>query len=71
MKNRLLVLIAEKSSRDGKTPKISDINRATEVSRYTLKAMSNNTIKNYPSEAIDKLCVYFDCQLCDLLYIEN
>lgn len=71
MKNRLLVLMEEKSLRDGKRIRLHNVHKDTLISRYTLRRIANNELKNYPSDVVQTLCNYFDCQPGDLLYIDE
>ena len=71
LKSNLLVLVAEKSQRDGKRITLRSVARDTGVSTYTIYALANNDLIEYPREVLEKLCSYFDCQLNDLLMMSD
>ena len=71
MKSNLLVLVAEKSQRDGKRVTLRSVARDTGVSTYTIYALANNDLNEYPREVLEKLCSYFDCNLGDLLVMRD
>ena len=71
LKSNLLVLVAEKSQRDKKRITLRSVARDTGVSTYTIYALANNDLTEYPREVLEKLCIYFDCQLSDLLKMED
>lgn len=47
--------------------KISDVIRETGLSRNTVTLLYKETAQKVDLEAIDKLCVLFNCQVGDLL----
>ncbi|HIF9219425.1 TPA: helix-turn-helix domain-containing protein [Photobacterium damselae] len=47
--------------------KISDVIRETSLSRNTVTLLYKETAQKVDLEAIDKLCVLFNCQVGDLL----
>jgi DNA-binding Xre family transcriptional regulator len=71
VKSNLLVLVAQKSQRDGKRVTLRGIARDTGISTYTIYAMANNELNEYPKEVLEKLCTYFDCGVGELLRVED
>lgn len=71
IRNNLLVLIAQKSQRDKKRLTPRSLAIATGINPYTIYGILNNTLAEYPATALTKLCDYFDCQLSDLLVVED
>ncbi len=71
MKSNLLVLVAQKSQRDGKRVTLRSVSRDTGVSTYTIYALANNEIEEYPRAVLEKLCSYFNCGIGDLLTTED
>ncbi|MEZ9440289.1 helix-turn-helix domain-containing protein [Vibrio atlanticus] len=47
--------------------RISDVIRETGLSRNTITLMYKETAQKVDLEALDKLCVLFDCELSELL----
>lgn len=63
VKSRLPLLLGEKRVR------ISDVCRETGISRTTLTALYYDKGKGIYFDVIEKLCDYFDCNVCDILEI--
>lgn len=47
--------------------RISDVTRETGLSRNTITLMYKETAQKLDVEALDKLCVLFNCELSELL----
>lgn len=47
--------------------RIADVIRETGLSRNTVTLLYKETAQKVDLEAIDKLCVLFNCQVCELL----
>ena len=47
--------------------RISDVARETGLSRATLTLLYKETAQKIDLEALDKLCLFFDCELKDIL----
>jgi putative transcriptional regulator len=71
LRSNLLVLVAEKSQRDGKRITLRSVARDTQVSTYTIYALANNELNEYPKEVLETLCNYFECQIGDLLVMRD
>lgn len=71
MKSNLKVLIAQKVQREGGRSSVRAVATETGISYYTLSALANNTIREYPKEVLERLCTYFDCSIGDLLTTED
>lgn len=72
MKNNLLVLLAQKARRDGKTRlDLRQVSKDTRVSYYTLRAIANDTIQEYPKTVLADLCSYLECTPGDFLTLEE
>lgn len=50
---------------------ISQLHRDTGISRSTLTKMYHKRIRNINFDVLDQLCIYFDCQISDILYFEK
>lgn len=62
IKSNLPILMAQKGCRI-----LSKVSKATSISRTTLTAIYYGTCKGIQYETLNKLCVFFDCQVGDLL----
>lgn len=72
MRNNVIELLARKARRSGrKRIPIKTAASEMNVSYYTLNAIVNNTIKEYPAEALKNLCDYLDCNIGDVLSYEE
>ena len=68
MKNNLLILLAQKANREGVARiGLKTVAADTKLSYYTLRAMANETIAEYPKEVLATLCEYLNCTPGDLL----
>lgn len=68
MKSNLLHLIAAKHQREGgKRPSLRKVAHDAGLTEYTVYGFANNTLREYPADAIAKLCMYFNCGVGDLL----
>ena len=50
-----------------KKVKTADVARATGLNRSTVTALYQETAQRVDLEVIERLCVYFDCGVADLL----
>ena len=71
VKSNLLVLAAQKSQREGRRISLRQIVKETGISKYTIYALANNQLSEFPKDVITKLCNYFDCEIGDLLKFEE
>jgi DNA-binding Xre family transcriptional regulator len=67
VRNNVLVLLAHKSTNEGRRITLKKAADETGISYYTMTAIANNTIKEYPAEALAKLCQYLGCDIGDVL----
>lgn len=63
---RLRELMAERTFQQGKVVTLSEIAAATGIHRTTLTKIANTPGYNATVDNLDKLCMYFDCELSDL-----
>lgn len=66
VKTRLPHLMAEKRMNN-----ISELARETGLTRITLTKLYNDEITRIEFETIAKLCHYFNCDVKDLLYLDE
>lgn len=72
MRNNVVELLARRARREDR--KRISVRRAAiemDVSYYTLSALVNNTIREYPRDVLTKLCDYLECNIGDLLSYEE
>lgn len=55
----------------GKRLSIQDVHQQTKLSRTTVSNLYNDKATRIDFETIEKLCTLFDCELGELLYLEN
>lgn len=51
--------------------KIADVARDTEINRGTITRLYHETAVRVDFEVLEKLCKYLDCEIGDLLTIDN
>lgn len=72
MRNNVIELLARQARRTNrKRIPIKTAAAEMKVSYYTLNAIVGNTIKEYPADALKKLCDYLDCNIGDILSYEE
>ena len=67
IRSRFKVLLAEKELRERRSITLRDVANETGVSIYTVAGFANNTLKEYPADALVELCKYLECTTGDLL----
>ncbi len=71
MRSNLSVLAAQKGQKERRRISLRTVADETGISRYTIYALANDTISEYPKDVIAKLCEYFSCGISDLLLLED
>ena len=69
VRSNTLVLMAHKAQREQRRLTLKKVSDETGISYYTLNAIAHDTIREYPREALAKLCTYFTCDIGDLLTV--
>jgi len=64
---RLQEMISEKSFRENRRVTIGEVATETGINRMTLSKMINHKGYSTVTDNLDKLCVYFNCNVVDLL----
>lgn len=67
MKSNLALLMGQKSQREGRRITLRTVADETGLTKHTVYKIADNTIKEYPKTAIEKLCLYFACDIQELL----
>jgi putative transcriptional regulator len=65
--SRLKLLIAQKAMEEGRSISYRTIEDECGVSASTISRLANNKIDRFEKELLNKLCLYFDCSVGDLL----
>jgi putative transcriptional regulator len=60
-------MISEKSFRENRRVTIGEVATETGINRMTLSKMINHKGYSTVTDNLDKLCVYFNCNVVDLL----
>ena len=71
VRSQLLILLGQKGQREGHPISLRQVVKATHVSEHTVRGFANNTLREYPTDAISALCRYLDCEVGDLLKLEE
>jgi DNA-binding Xre family transcriptional regulator len=71
VRSQLLTLLAIKEQGQGKRISLKQVAREAGLKPYTVYGFANNTLKEYPADAIAKLCGYLSCEVGDLLKLEE
>lgn len=71
MKSQLRILLAQKAHREGRNISLREVVRDTGIPVSTVMGMANNTIKRVPIDELGELCRYLDCEVGDLLKLEE
>jgi DNA-binding Xre family transcriptional regulator len=71
LRNNLTVLLAQKARKERRRISLRRAAEETSINPYTIYAIANDTIKEYSKEVIVKLCGYLDCEVGELLVIEE
>jgi DNA-binding Xre family transcriptional regulator len=69
--NRVPVLIAEKGQRERRKITLEKAAGEMEISYSTLRAIANDSIREYPKDVLAKMCAYFGCNVGDILSYEE
>lgn len=58
-----------RSLADKRGVKIRELAREIDYRYESVRSLYNDEMERYPRDLITKLCVYFDCEVGDLLYL--
>jgi putative transcriptional regulator len=68
---RLKELMLERENATGKRVSMQEIAEATNIGRGTLSRIANQKGANTTIEKIEKLCLYFDCGIEELVQVKS
>lgn len=71
MKSNLQVLIAKKAQRERRRLTLRSVARELGATPSTVYRLAHNELREIPVEFIERLCHYLDCELADLLVLED
>jgi DNA-binding Xre family transcriptional regulator len=71
MKNRLKILMAEKSTREDRRMSLRIVSHEAGVPMHTLRGMYSGKIQAISIESLNALANYFECSLDDLFIRED
>ncbi len=69
--SRMKLLVAERELRERRRLSIRIIVEESGASRSTVERLLNNTIKRVPLDDLGALCRYFNCNVCEILHMEE
>jgi DNA-binding Xre family transcriptional regulator len=64
---RLKERLADREFVEGRRITLDEISRETAISRPTLTRITNQRGYSTSTDILERLCKYFDCQICDLV----
>lgn len=71
VKSHFKVLLAKKELRERRTISLRKVVAETGVANSTVLRLANNTIKRVPLDELAVLCAYLECEVGDLLILED
>jgi len=71
MKSNLSILMGQKSQLESRRITLRSVASDTGLTTHTVYKIANNTIREYPKVAIEKLCDYFACDISDLFTLSD
>lgn len=69
MRNNLVVLMAQKAQRERRRISLRTVARETGINKYTVYALANDSLREYPKDVLVSLCSYLGCDLGELLLL--
>src|SRR5262245_19512541 len=71
LRNRLVDLLREKQKREGRKITYTEIANAAFTSVNVISQWAKNNVTRFDAPIVVRLCLYFECQVGDLLYLET
>ncbi|MBZ0282967.1 MAG: helix-turn-helix transcriptional regulator [Anaerolineae bacterium] len=71
IRNRFLILLAEKEKREGRRIRNKEIAQVVGVTQHTVARWLKNEVDKVELPVLEAFCDYFACEVGDLLYIER
>ncbi len=69
--SKMKLLVAERELRERRRLSVRIITEESGASRSTVERLLNNTIKRVPLDELGALCRYFNCDVGDILHMEE
>lgn len=71
MRSNVYLLMGVKGQRESRRITLRTVADETGIAYYTVHAIANEKIKEYPKEVLAKLCTYFGVGIGDLLTLAD
>jgi len=73
LRSNLDVLIAQHNQKPARGKRVSKRSLAENlgISRYTIYALAENKLDQYPRDVLESLCNFFECDIGDLLSMRD
>jgi len=71
VRTRILELLSQMQIDRGERISVTEIHRATGISRQTIHRWMNNDLSRFDEDTVIAFCDFFDCTLNDLLYVDR
>lgn len=71
LRNKFLTLLTEKEQRENRRISRNELTIETDVSLPTILRWERNQVTKFEASVVEAFCAYFQCQVGDLLYIEE
>lgn len=71
VRSQFTILLARREQREQRRISLRAVARETGLNEYTVRGFANNTLSEYPARAITALCHYLNCEVGDLLALEE
>ena len=69
--NRFLALLAAKETREGRRIRNKEIAQVLGINEHTVARWIRNDVTKIDVPVLERFCAYFECDVGDLLYINN
>ncbi|MDX1995305.1 MAG: helix-turn-helix transcriptional regulator [bacterium] len=71
LRNKFLLLLTQKEQKEDRRIRTSEIAQHTGISVPTVHRWLRNEVDKIEGPVLIAFCEYFNCDLCDLLYIDR
>lgn len=71
MRSKLRILVAEKATRDGRALSMRRVAEESGANISTVNRLANNSIRRIPVDELSVLCRYLNCDVGDMLRMEE
>lgn len=71
VKNKLVALMGKKQAETNQIVSASVVAREVGLTRQAIYKWMHNDVTEFRGEVVDRFCEYFNCEVDDLLYIDD